>query len=60
MTFTCYDNYSDMEKISDFFEKFRLKVPNLNVIYNKVYDVDTEYYMYCEKIYKNLGLNFNN
>lgn len=56
----CYDNYSDMEKISDFFEKFRLKVPNLNVIYNKVYDVDTEYYMYCEKIYKNLLTNSNN
>ena len=52
----CYDDYSDMRKMSDFFEKLRLTVPILNVLYNKVYDVDTDYYDYCDKIYKDSAM----
>lgn len=56
---SCYDDYSDIKIMSEFFEDLREKVPTLNVIYNKVYDVDTDYYDYCDKIYENSKMKKN-
>lgn len=55
----CFDDYTDMEKLVLFFEEIRNEIQNLNVIYNKVYDVDTEYYEYCDKLYSNSSLDKN-
>lgn len=49
----CFDNYTDMEKVTSFFEKLRNKVENLNIIYNKIYEIDTTYYSFCKDRYKN-------
>ena len=49
----CFDNYTNMEKVVSFFEELKNKVKNLNFIYNKIYDVDTTYYNYCEEKYAN-------
>ena len=55
----CFDNYTNMEDLILFFEDIRKEIPNLNVIYNKIYDVDTGYYDYCDKIYLNSNLDKN-
>lgn len=48
----CFDDYTNMEKVTSYFEKLKKRINNLNVIFNKVYEVDTTYYDYCKKRYK--------
>lgn len=49
----CFDDYTDMIRVTDFFEEMSSRVDNLNVIYNKIYEIDTSYYDDCEERYKN-------
>lgn len=53
----CFDDYTDMIEVTAFFEKLRKKINKLNIIYSKIYDVDTEYYTYCKKTYNEKGKN---
>ena len=48
----CFDDYTDMIKVTSFFEEVRSRVENINILYNKIYDVGTTYYDYCKDRYK--------
>lgn len=47
----CFDDYTDMVAVTNFFEELKGRVQNINFIYNKIYDVDTTYYDYCKVRY---------
>ena len=45
----CFDSYTDMEKILEFFEDNKDLFDLHNVIFNEIYKYGTEYYNFCEK-----------
>ena len=47
----CYDDYSDLIKITDFFNDLKTKTVQLNIMYNGINRYDTTYYDYCKKRY---------
>ncbi|MGL5439829.1 MAG: radical SAM protein [Filifactoraceae bacterium] len=40
----CFDDYTDMDGVVRFFEELKRDILDLNVVYNKIYDIDTNYY----------------
>lgn len=45
----CFDEYTNMEKVLVFFQELKSRVSTLNIIYNKIYEIDTTYYDVCAK-----------
>lgn len=56
----CFDNYTDMEAIIDFFESSKEFLGNFQVMFNEIYKYDTTYYNYCDSRYENSDLEINN
>lgn len=47
----CYDDYSDLINITDFFNGLKTKTVQLNIMYNGINRYDTTYYDYCKERY---------
>lgn len=49
----CYDDYTDMNLVVNYFIKLEKTIPVLSIVFNKIYDIDTTYYEYCKQMYSN-------
>lgn len=55
----CFDDYTDMIKATDFFICLKKEIPQINVMYNRIYQIDTTYYQECENNYLENGSEMN-
>ncbi|ADQ39787.1 Radical SAM domain protein [Caldicellulosiruptor acetigenus I77R1B] len=49
----CYDDFTDMKNVIEFFETLRKSIGDFNIVFNEVYRYDTTYYDYCKYSIKN-------